>query len=100
RYENSRTRNKVVVRTKKVMSSIIRDITLIIAYKAGIDITLNQLENHYLAGGNVKKVVNGLIAARRINADWSFERIVAMDLFGRDVLEEVQNRVSGIDKEE
>ena len=44
--------------------------------------------------------MNGLIAARRINADWSFERIVAMDLFGRDVLEEVQNRVSEIDKEE
>lgn len=38
---------------------------LIKAHKAGLDVTTNQLESHYLAGGNVDRVVNALIAAER-----------------------------------
>lgn len=87
------------MRFRKIDPSVII-YPLIIAHKAGLDISLHQLENHYLAGGDAKQLVNGLIAARRTNVDWSFERIAEMDLSGRDVLEEVQNRVSEIEKEE
>jgi uncharacterized protein YqfA (UPF0365 family) len=52
------------------------------------------LESHYLAGGNVDRVVNALIAAQRANIDLTFERCAAIDLAGRDVLEAVQMSVN------
>ncbi|MEG0380549.1 MAG: flotillin-like protein FloA, partial [Kurthia sp.] len=64
------------------------------AHKAGIDVTINQLESHYLAGGNVDRVVNALIAAHRANIELTFERCAAIDLAGRDVLEAVQMSVN------
>src|SRR5699024_6843272 len=54
----------------------------------------NQLESHYLAGGNVDRVVNALIAAHRDNLNLSFERGAAIDLAGRNVLEAVQMSVN------
>ena len=68
--------------------------SLIKARKAGLDVTINQLEAHYLAGGNVDKVVNALIAAQRANIPLGFERAAAIDLAGRDVLEAVQMSVN------
>src|SRR6478735_4579979 len=62
--------------------------------KAGLGITINQLESHYLAGGNVDRVVNALIAAHRANIELTFERGAAIDLAGRDVLEAVQMSVN------
>ena len=59
---------------------------LIKAHKAGINVETNQLESHYLAGGNVDRVVNALIAAQRANIELTFERAAAIDLAGRDVL--------------
>src|SRR5699024_7483739 len=67
---------------------------LIKAYKAGLDVKTNQLESHYLAGGNVDRVVDALIAAHRANIELSFERCAAIDLAGRDVLEAVQMSVN------
>lgn len=67
---------------------------LIKAHKAGLGITTNQLESHYLAGGNVDRVVNALIAAERANIELPFERGAAIDLAGRDVLEAVQMSVN------
>lgn len=64
------------------------------ASKAGLGLTINQLESHYLAGGNVDRVVNALIAAQRANIDLIFERAAAIDLAGRDVLEAVQMSVN------
>lgn len=64
---------------------------LIKAHKAGLTVTTSQLESHYLAGGNVDRVVNGLIAARRANIALPFERGAAIDLAGNDVLEVVKN---------
>src|SRR5699024_1358116 len=61
---------------------------LIKAYKAGLDVSTNQLESHYLAGGNVDRVVNALIAAHRANITLSFE------LAGRNGLEAVQMSVN------
>lgn len=67
---------------------------LIKAYKAGVDANTNQLESHYLAGGNVDRVVNALIAAQRANIELIFERAAAIDLAGRDVLQAVQMSVN------
>ena len=67
---------------------------LIKANKAGLNVQVNQLEAHYLAGGNVDKVVDSLIAAHRAQIPLSFERSAAIDLAGRDVLEAVQMSVN------
>lgn len=67
---------------------------LIKANKAGLDISVNQLEAHYLAGGNVDRVVDALIAAHRAEIPLSFERSAAIDLAGRNVLEAVQMSVN------
>ncbi len=67
---------------------------LIKANKAGLDVWVNQLEAHYLAGGNVDKVVDALIAAHRAQIPLPFERSAAIDLAGRDVLEAVQMSVN------
>jgi uncharacterized protein YqfA (UPF0365 family) len=62
--------------------------------QAGIPITTRDLEAHYLAGGNVLKVVSALIAADRANLGLDFRRAAAIDLAGRDVLEAVQTSVN------
>ena len=67
---------------------------LIKANKAGLNVQVNQLEAHYLAGGNVDKVVDSLIAAHRAQIPLSFERSAAIDLAGRNVLEAVQMSVN------
>ena len=67
---------------------------LIKATKAGLDLNVNKLEGHYLAGGNVDNVVNALIAAQRANIELGFERAAAIDLAGRDVLKAVQMSVN------
>ena len=67
---------------------------LIKATKAGLNVKVNQLEAHYLAGGNVDGVVNALIAAERAGIDMSFERASAIDLAGRDVFEAVRMSVT------
>ena len=67
---------------------------LIKANKAGLDVTVDQLEAHYLAGGNVDKVVDALIASQRAQIVLPFERSAAIDLAGRDVLEAVQMSVN------
>ena len=67
---------------------------LIKANKAGLNVAVNQLEAHYLAGGNVDRVVDALIAAHRAQIPLPFERSAAIDLAGRDVLEAVQMSVN------
>ena len=67
---------------------------LIKANKAGLDVQVNQLEAYYLAGGNVDKVVDALIAAHRAQIPLPFERSAAIDLAGRDVLDAVQMSVN------
>jgi uncharacterized protein YqfA (UPF0365 family) len=67
---------------------------MIKATKAGIEISINKLEAHYLAGGNVDRVVNALIAAQRAGIPLGFEQSCAIDLAGRDVLTAVQMSVN------
>jgi len=62
--------------------------------KAGIKIPINDLETHYLAGGNVDNVVDALIAASRANIPLTFDLAAAIDLAGRDVLDAVKTSVN------
>src|SRR5690554_2102084 len=64
------------------------------AQKGGVDTSIDKLEAHYLAGGNVDNVVDALIAATRADIGISFERAAAIDLAGRNVLEAVQMSVN------
>jgi uncharacterized protein YqfA (UPF0365 family) len=66
---------------------------MITATKAGIKIDQSKLEAHYLAGGNVVKVINALVSADKANLGLTFERATAIDLAGRDVLEAVKMSV-------
>lgn len=63
------------------------------AVKAGLDVPLNDLEAHYLAGGNVSQVVNALISADKANIPLPFKRAAAIDLAGRDIVEAVKMSV-------
>ncbi len=67
---------------------------LISSAKAGIPLDTNELEAHYLAGGDVSRVVTALISADKANIDLSFKMAAAIDLAGRDVLEAVQVSVN------
>lgn len=69
-------------------------IPLIKATKAGLDLGVNELEAHYLAGGDVDSVVNALIAAERAGINLPFEKAAAIDLAGRDVFEAVKMSVN------
>ncbi len=64
------------------------------AVKAGLDISVEALEAHYLAGGNVARVVNALISADKAGIKLGLERACAIDLAGRDVLEAVKMSVN------
>jgi len=86
-------RDLVGMRLRKVPpASIVRP--KISADKAGIEVPLDRMEAHYLAGGNVEAVILALISADKANIDLTFERAAAIDLAGRDVLEAVKMSVN------
>ncbi|MBN1796820.1 MAG: flotillin-like protein FloA [Sedimentisphaerales bacterium] len=68
-------------------------ISKITAIQAGLKLTTKDLESHYLAGGQVPKVVRALIAANRANIVLSFKTATAIDLAGRDILDAVTTSV-------
>ncbi len=68
---------------------------MIEAHKAGLkNVTRDNLEAHYLAGGHVEQVVHALVSASKANIDLSFQMATAIDLAGRDVLEAVRMSVN------
>ncbi len=67
---------------------------LIAATKAGLDLDVNELEAHYLAGGSVGRVTQALISADKAGIELQFPTAAAIDLAGRDVLEAVQVSVN------
>lgn len=81
------------MRLRRVIPSHIVN-PLIKATKAGLDLDIEKLEAHYLAGGNVNTLVDALIAAQRADIPLEFERAAAIDLAGRNVLEAVQVSVN------
>ena len=54
------------------------------AHKAGLQLTRDELEAHYLAGGHVEQVVHALVSANKANIDISFKMAAAIDLAGRE----------------
>lgn len=82
------------MRIRKVPPKVIVE-ALITATKAGLkDVTSNDLETHYMAGGHVPSVIKALISADKANIDLSFKQAAAIDLAGRDVFEAVQTSVN------
>ena len=69
-------------------------ISKITAVQAGLQLTTQDLESHYLAGGRVPNVVRALIAADRANIDLTFKTATAIDLAGRDILDAIQTSVN------
>ncbi|MEO6989910.1 MAG: flotillin-like protein FloA [Candidatus Baltobacteraceae bacterium] len=67
---------------------------LIRARKAGLPLNVDQMQSHYLAGGNVDRVVLAMIAAQRAEIPLEWQRAAAIDLAGRDVLEALQTSVN------
>jgi len=83
----------VFMRIRKVPPSLVVN-SLITATKAGLNVTSNELETHYLAGGNVPTVIKALISADKANIALEFNQAAAIDLAGRDVFEAVQISVN------
>lgn len=86
------------MRLRQVNAGTIVD-AKIMAMQAGVGtdpetgITTRRLEAHYLAGGDVPRVINAIIAAQRADIDLDFDRAAAIDLAGRDVLDAVRTSV-------
>lgn len=83
----------VFMRIRKVPPSIIVK-EMITARKAGLDVQTEELETHYLAGGNVSSVIKALISADKANITLGFKQATAIDLAGREVFEAVQISVN------
>lgn len=85
--------NLIGMRFRRVIPARIV-LPLIKATKAGLTLSVNQLEAHYLAGGNVDGVVNALIASERAGLELHFQKAAAIDLAGRDVFDAVRMSVN------
>lgn len=83
----------VLMRFRKVPPSVIVN-QMIAGTKAGLHLTSNDLEAHFLAGGNVPNVVTALISAQKANITLDFRMAAAIDLAGRNVAEAVQMSVN------
>ncbi len=81
------------MRLRKVPPAVIVN-ALITAVKAGLKLTTNDLETHYLSGGNVLRVVTALIAADKANIELDFQMACGIDLAGRNILEAIQTSVN------
>jgi uncharacterized protein YqfA (UPF0365 family) len=83
----------VFMSLRKVNPNVIVD-AKITAVQAGLtDISTEEMEAHYLAGGNVRRLVQSLVASHRAKIDLNWETAAAIDLAGRNVLEAVQTSV-------
>ncbi|WP_325359676.1 flotillin-like protein FloA [Albibacterium sp.] len=85
--------NLLLMRLRKVSPSLVVN-SMIISTKAGLNITSNEIETHYLAGGNVSRVIKALISADKANIPLTFKSATAIDLAGRDVFDAVQISVN------
>lgn len=85
--------NLIAMKLRRVAPKLIVH-SRIQAVKAGLPISTNDLEAHYLAGGNVMNVVRALIAADKANIELAFQQAAAIDLAGRDVFDAVRTSVN------
>jgi len=85
--------NLLLMRLRKVPPALVTN-AMITSTKAGLNITSNEIETHYLAGGNVNNVIKALISADKANIPLDFKLATAIDLAGRDVFDAVQLSVN------
>ena len=83
----------VAMRIRKVPPSLVVN-ALINSTKAGLKVTSNDIETHYLAGGNVNQVIRAMISADKANIPLDWRMATAINLAGREVLEAVQMTVN------
>ena len=83
----------VFMRWRKVPPTVIVS-SMVESTKAGLRLNANELEAHYLAGGNVTNVVHALVSAQKAGIALDFQMATAIDLAGRNVLEAVQMSVN------
>jgi uncharacterized protein YqfA (UPF0365 family) len=87
----------IALRLRSVPVGMVVD-NRITAVKSGLDVTIDDLSTHYLAGGSVEMVVQALIAARKAGIHLEFDRACAIDLAtkgtGKTVLEAVKTSVN------
>ncbi len=83
----------VGMKLRKVPPGIIVN-ALITAVKAGLQLTTNDLETHFLSGGNVVRVINALIAADKADIELDFQTACGIDLAGRNILDAIQTSVN------
>jgi uncharacterized protein YqfA (UPF0365 family) len=81
------------MRFRRVPPSLVVN-PLIAAVKAGVSIDINDLEAHYLAGGDVGAVIKALISADKAKIPLSLSMAAAIDLAGRNILEAVRMSVN------
>jgi uncharacterized protein YqfA (UPF0365 family) len=81
------------MRIRRIPVSVIVN-SLVTARKAGLNVTSNDLQTHFMAGGNVPNVIRALISADKANISLTFKQATAIDLAGRDVFEAVQISVN------
>ncbi len=84
--------NLFFMNLRKVNSAVVV-LSRINAIKAGLNLSVDELEAHYMAGGNVPQVVKALIAASKANIPLTWQQATAIDLAGRDVLDAVRTSV-------
>lgn len=85
--------NLLLMRLRKVPPSLVVN-AMITSTKAGLNITSNDIETHFLAGGHVNNVIKALISADKANIPLDFKLATAIDLAGRDVFDAVQLSVN------
>ena len=83
----------IMMRLRKVPPEMIV-LNRISAKKAGLDVPTDLMEAHYLARGNVSRVVAAMIAADKAAIELPWNRATAIDLAGRDILDAVQTSVN------
>ena len=83
----------VMMPLRKINASLIVN-NYIFAKKAGLNLTVGELETHYLAQGNVNRVVQAMVAANKANIELDFKKATAIDLAGRHILDAINTSVN------
>jgi uncharacterized protein YqfA (UPF0365 family) len=82
----------IMMRLRKTPVKVIVD-SLILANSANIDLTTLELETHFLAGGDIQKVIEAMVAAKKRGQAVDFRKFAAIDLAGLDLVEKVHNAI-------
>jgi len=83
----------ILMRIRKVPPSLVVN-ALINSTKAGLQVSSNEVQTHYLAGGNVNTVIRAMISADKANIQLDWRAATAIDLAGREVFQAVQMSVN------